>query len=80
MKILKCKKPKNFIPTNLYFFNPQLADRYINSNKNEFYKEKETKLDSKLSKRKIKLIKFSKPKKHVLTMEGNKFRLWESLS
>jgi hypothetical protein len=64
----------------MYFFNPQLADKYINSSKNEFYKDKEVKLNSKLSKRKRKLIKFTKPKKHVLTMVGNKFRLWESLN
>jgi len=80
MKIVKCKKPKNFIPTNIYFFNPQLAEKYINSNRNEFYKEKEEKLILNLSKRKRRKINFSKPKKHLLTIEGSKFRLWESLN
>jgi hypothetical protein len=78
-KIVKCKYPKGFIKTRIAFFNPQLADKYINSLDNEFYKNKENDLNNNMSKRKNKLIRFSKPKKYLLTMEGNKFRLWEKL-
>ena len=81
MHIVKCSKPKGFRQTNIYFFNPQTADSYINSQSNEFFKEKEIRLKSPFnSKRKWKDAVFSKPKKYLLTKEGARFRLWEQVN
>jgi hypothetical protein len=80
IKVVVCHSPRGYRPTNIYFFNPQLADSYINSQNNEFFKEKEVKLKKQFnSKRKWKETVFSKPKKYLLTMIGNRFRLWEEM-
>ncbi len=78
MKLVKCKKPKNYISTNIYFSSIKSADEYVTSLDNEFLLTKAKALEYPLSKRKIKLLKFAMPKKHLLTKHGNnKFLLWE---
>ena len=81
LKIVKCKKPKGFICTNLYFSNMNSANEYINSLNSEFLLDKAKKLEHpEISKRIRKNLLFSKPKKYLLTKVANKYLLWEQLN
>lgn len=81
LHLVKCKKPKGFFCTNLYFFNMNYANDYINSLNQEFLLKKAKDLEHpELSKRKRKNLMFSKPKKYILTQVGNKYLLWEKIN
>ena len=81
LKIVKCKHPKNYYPTNMYFPNPLSASEYINSLNSEFLLDKARKLEHpELSKRIRKNLSFSRPKKYLLTKVANKYLLWEQLN
>lgn len=78
MQILKCKKPKGYLSTNIHFPNPKFAEVFIDTLKKDFLTKKAQSLEMDLSKRKRKNIMFSKSKKYVLTKQGSSFLLWES--
>ena len=70
-------KPKGYYPTRLIFSNPNSAWKYISKLKRESTLKRTKKLEMNLSKRKKKLIKFSKSNKYLLTRNGKKYLLWE---
>ncbi|KKN45000.1 hypothetical protein LCGC14_0687610 [marine sediment metagenome] len=81
MKFVKCKKPKGYVCTNLYFSNTNYADEYARTLDNEFLLKKAKQLEHPdLSKRKRKNLMFSKPNKYLLTKVGSKYLLWEQLN
>ena len=81
MKIVKCKKPRNYYSTKIYFSNPNSDSEYINNLNNEFLLDKARKLEHpEISKRIRKNLSFSKPKKYILTKVANKYLLWEKLN
>jgi hypothetical protein len=79
MIVVGCPNPKGFLKTNIYFSKIKYADEYIESLSKEFLLKKAQSLEMNNSKRKNKLIRFSKPKKYLLTHKGNKYLLWESM-
>ena len=81
LPIVKCKKPKGYVCTNLYFSNMNYADEYVRTLDNEFLLKKAKQLEHPdLSKRKRKNLIFSKPNKYLLTKVGSKYLLWEQLN
>ena len=81
MKIVKCRKPKNYQTTHIYFSNPLSASEYIKNLDKEFLLKKAKQLEHPdLSKRKRKNLSFSKPKKYLLTKVENKYLLWIKLN
>ena len=81
LKIVKCKKPKNYRSTQMYFHNSNFASEYINSSHKEFLLNRARQLEHPdLSKRKRKNLMFSKPNKYLLTKIVNKYLLWEKLN
>ena len=81
MKIVKCRHPKNYQTTHIYFPSPLSASEYIKNLDNEFLLKKARQLEHPdLSKRKRKNLLFSKPKKYLLTKVANKYLLWEKLN
>jgi len=79
MKIVKCPKPTGYRRTNIYFEKERDADKYDYFLKKSFLLKKEEALNYKFSKRNKKRIKFSRPKKHLLTKIGKKYLLWEEI-
>ena len=81
MKILKCKKPKGYRSSNMYFQNMNSAERYANALNEKFLLKKAKMLEHpSLSKRKKKIVKFARPTRYILTKEGSKLLLWEKLN
>ena len=81
LKIVKCRKPKGYVCTNLYFPNPLSASEYVNNLDNKFLLDKARKLEHpEISKRIRKNIFFSKSKKYLLTKVERKYLLWEKLN
>lgn len=81
MKIVKCKTPKNYNSTRMYFSNQYSADAFVSNLDNEFLLDKARKLEHpEISKRIRKNLLFSKPKKYLLTKVANKYLLWEQLN
>lgn len=79
MKILPIKQPKGYHFLNLTFDNPENAVKYTEFLKEDFELNKARGMEFLLSKRKRKNLMFSRPKKYLLTRQGNKLLLWESL-
>lgn len=79
INIVKCKKPKGYYPTNLYFLNKLNADEFIKRKRNDDIKIIEKKLKNNLSKMKYNKIKKTLPSKYILTKKGNKFLLWKQI-
>ncbi len=81
LKIVKCRKPKNYHSTKMHFPNSNFASEYINNSHNEFLLNRARQLEHPdLSKRKRKNLMFSKPNKYILTKVKNKYLLWEKLN
>ena len=81
LKIVKCKNPRDYYSTHLYFPNPLSASEYVNNLDNKFLLDKARKLEHpEISKRIRKNLSFSKPKKYILTKVANKYLLWEKLN
>ena len=80
LKIIKCSHPKGYYCSNLYFSNHNSASEYIKNLDREFLLDKARKLEHpEISKRIRKNLLFSKPKKYLLTKQGNKYLLWEKM-
>ena len=73
-------KPKGYYPTRLIFNNPEQAWGWVVKLKKESVLRKAEKLEINLSKRKKKLIKFSKANKYLLTIQGKRYLLWERIN
>jgi hypothetical protein len=80
MKILPLKHIPNYRNTNLTFSNIESATQYTEFLKQDFLLKRAKTLEFLLSKRKKKKALFSKPKKYLLTKQGNKFLLWEQMN
>ena len=79
LKIIRLRKPKNYISTKLLFSKKETADKYVENLDKHFSLKQTEMLKNPLSKRKRNLINFAKPKKHCLTKQANKFKLWEEI-
>lgn len=79
MKILPLKKIPNYRLTNLTFSNEESANKYTEFLQRDFELNKAKGMEFLLSKRKRKNLIFSRPKKYLLTKQGSKYLLWESL-
>lgn len=80
MKLTKAKRPHSYRKTNLYFNSENQAHSYVNKLKEESLLENAKRLEHPdVSKRKSKELLNLKLKKHLLTKEGSKYCLWESI-
>jgi len=73
------KKPKGYFFTKLYFSKKESAEQFIKNLNKEFLLKKAQALEYPSSKKRIKLIKFAKPKKYLITKQGSRFLLWEEI-
>lgn len=79
MRCVKCRIPKGYRKTNLFFNSSKSAEMYVNNLNQEFLLSKARKLEyPDISKKRKKDLIHSKPKKYLLTSVGSKFCLWES--
>ena len=71
LKIVKCRKPKNYHSTKMHFPNSNFASEYINNSHKEFLLNRARQLEH---------PDLSKPNKYILTKVKNKYLLWEKLN
>jgi hypothetical protein len=79
LKVVVCKKPKGYMDTKMRFPKHEIANKYVNDLDAMFEMKRLEALEIPLSIRNKKRVKFIRPKKYLLTKEGNQFKLWREL-